>query len=262
MSESIVYGVDQSNELMNHAFEQARSTFKYFWRELYWENRRIIPALDFAMVKVPFFQDSEDGEICEHMWINDIYFDGLHIYGTLVNEPNDLTNVEQGESVCVPVDEISDWMFLCNGIPLRRLHRTGSPHPNDAARARRTRCRMGNRLWRPRRSLAGLRRKRTPRKSGRTSDVPKLSGRLPPTAGTKPGLPARPRRRRLHTAASRSHRRERAHGQSHARLGRKPCHHHARRTDRPRLCPPYGLAKRHRDTRTTPLNHRSSEREH
>ena len=117
MSESIVYGIDQENELMNRAFEQARSTFKYFWRELYWENRRIIPALDFAMVKVPFFQDSEDGEICEHMWINDIYFDGLHIYGTLVNEPNDLTNVEQGESVCVPVDEISDWMFLCNGIP-------------------------------------------------------------------------------------------------------------------------------------------------
>ena len=112
MSESIVYGIDQENELMNHAFEQARSTFKYFWRELYWENRRIIPALDFAMVKVPFFQDSEDGEICEHMWINDIYFDGLHIYGTLVNEPNDLTNVEQGESVCVPVDDISDWMFL------------------------------------------------------------------------------------------------------------------------------------------------------
>jgi len=69
------------------------------------------------MVKVPFFQDSEDGEICEHMWINDIYFDGLHIFGTLVNEPNDLTNVEQGESVCVPVDDISDWMFLCNGIP-------------------------------------------------------------------------------------------------------------------------------------------------
>lgn len=117
MSESIVYGIDQENELMNRAFEQARSTFKYFWRELYWENRRIIPALDFAMVKVPFFQDSEDGEICEHMWINDIYFDGLHIFGTLVNEPNDLTNVEQGESVCVPVDDISDWMFLCNGIP-------------------------------------------------------------------------------------------------------------------------------------------------
>lgn len=54
MSESIVYGIDQENKLMNRAFEQARSTFKYFWRELYWENRRIIPALDFAMVKVPF----------------------------------------------------------------------------------------------------------------------------------------------------------------------------------------------------------------
>lgn len=51
------------------------------------------------------------------MWIDDIYFDGLYIYGVLNNEPGELTNVEQGESICVPVDDISDWMFVCNGIP-------------------------------------------------------------------------------------------------------------------------------------------------
>ncbi|WP_429827641.1 DUF2314 domain-containing protein, partial [Campylobacter concisus] len=28
---------------MQRAFEQARESFKYFWRELYWERRRIVP---------------------------------------------------------------------------------------------------------------------------------------------------------------------------------------------------------------------------
>lgn len=114
MGDSVIYYVEQADEPVNRAGERARKTFKYFWRELFWERRRIISALDFAMVKVPFFQD---GEICEHMWIDDIYFDGLYIYGVLNNEPGGLTNVEQGESVCVPVGDISDWMFVCNGIP-------------------------------------------------------------------------------------------------------------------------------------------------
>lgn len=114
MGDSVIYYVEQADEPVNRAGERARKTFKYFWRELFWERRRIISALDFAMVKVPFFQD---GEICEHMWIDDIYFDGLYIYGVLNNEPGGLINVEQGESVCVPVGDISDWMFVCNGIP-------------------------------------------------------------------------------------------------------------------------------------------------
>lgn len=51
MGDSVIYYV----EPVNRAGERARKTFKYFWRELFWERRRIIPTLDFAMVKVPFF---------------------------------------------------------------------------------------------------------------------------------------------------------------------------------------------------------------
>ncbi|MFX8102449.1 DUF2314 domain-containing protein, partial [Acinetobacter baumannii] len=39
------------------AFESAKSTFKYFWRELYWEYRRIVPALELAYVKCAFIQE-------------------------------------------------------------------------------------------------------------------------------------------------------------------------------------------------------------
>ncbi len=54
MGDSVIYYVEQADKPVNRASERARKTFKYFWRELFWERRRIIPALDFAMVKAPF----------------------------------------------------------------------------------------------------------------------------------------------------------------------------------------------------------------
>ncbi|CAD7287637.1 hypothetical protein LMG7974_00517 [Campylobacter majalis] len=42
-----------------------------------------------------------------------IDFDGEFITGTLVNEPNELTNIKNGDSIKVRIGEISDWMFAC-----------------------------------------------------------------------------------------------------------------------------------------------------
>lgn len=112
----IVY-IDNTDTEINQAYAQARHTFKYFWRELYWEYRRIIPALDFAMVKTKFTQEINGKEEAEHMWINDIRFDGIYIHGTLVNDPAILTNIKNGASVRVLSEHISDWLFLCDGVP-------------------------------------------------------------------------------------------------------------------------------------------------
>jgi uncharacterized protein YegJ (DUF2314 family) len=45
---------DDSDPEMQRAYESARATFRYFWREVAWERRRIIPALSLAAVKAPF----------------------------------------------------------------------------------------------------------------------------------------------------------------------------------------------------------------
>ncbi|MDU1891737.1 MAG: DUF2314 domain-containing protein [Dysgonomonas sp.] len=102
---------------MISAFEKAQETFKYFWRELSWEYRRIVPALDVAYVKVIFTQEVEgdDHPVVEHMWINDIGFDGEVITGTLINDPYQLTNVKNGDVVEVPLSQISDWLFAIRG---------------------------------------------------------------------------------------------------------------------------------------------------
>jgi len=111
-----VFFAQNDDPQMILAYKKAQDTFKYFWRELYWERRRIVPALDVAYVKVAFAQDTknDDSPIIEHMWIEDINFDGNKVTGTLINKPNRLTNVAQGNNVEIPLNQISDWLFAIN----------------------------------------------------------------------------------------------------------------------------------------------------
>ncbi|MCW3465887.1 DUF2314 domain-containing protein [Chitinophaga nivalis] len=128
MAENEVFFSEAEDPGMLKAFQQAQETFKYFWRELSWEARRIIPALDLACVKVAFSETVADQPepIVEHMWINDIGFDGETVSGVLVNNPNRLTNVQNGDFVTVPLQQISDWLLAsqgktCGGFTIQHL---------------------------------------------------------------------------------------------------------------------------------------------
>lgn len=118
MSEHPVYWFQGQDPDMLEATVNARATFKYFWRECFWERQRIVPAMDVAAVKVPFWDSEEmpeQGEIVEHMWISEIDFDGDFVRGLLMNEPNELTSVKEGDQVGVPLSLIDDWMYVVDG---------------------------------------------------------------------------------------------------------------------------------------------------
>lgn len=110
-----IYFASNEDDYMQRAFEQARESFRYFWRELYWERHRVVLGLDFAMVKICFLDIVDGEEVGEHMWINDVDFDGETISGTLVNEPDAVQNVKNGDRVNAKMDEMSDWMFAVGG---------------------------------------------------------------------------------------------------------------------------------------------------
>jgi uncharacterized protein YegJ (DUF2314 family) len=117
---SRVFMFDNTDPEMQRAYEQARATFKYFWREMAWERRRIIPALDLAAVKAPFSDDGPGqpkraGSKVEHMWFAEIDFDGVDVHGVLLNSPNEVRAVKKGDEVRVPLGEISDWMYSVGG---------------------------------------------------------------------------------------------------------------------------------------------------
>jgi uncharacterized protein YegJ (DUF2314 family) len=117
---SKVFMFDNSDPEMHGAYEKARATFRYFWREIAWERRRIVPGLDLACVKAPFSdggrETREDGNPnVEHMWIGEVDFNGRSVSGTLLNAPNWLSTVKEGDAARIPLGEISDWMYAING---------------------------------------------------------------------------------------------------------------------------------------------------
>ena len=120
MTTEKIFWADGDSPKMIEAFKNAQETFKYFWRELSWEHRRIVPALNVACVKIAFTQETDESEnpIVEHMWINEVMFDGTNVMGVLINKPNKLTNVSKGDFVNVRLSQISDWLFA-----------TGTPKP-------------------------------------------------------------------------------------------------------------------------------------
>lgn len=114
MEENDIYFTEDTPQMID-AYKKAQSTFKYFWREAWWERRRIVPALELACVQAKFQQEQSSGlPIVEYMWLNDIDFDGIHVKGVLINNPDRLSNVKEGDRVEIPLCEISDWLFVIN----------------------------------------------------------------------------------------------------------------------------------------------------
>lgn len=106
---------------MFEASKKARQTFKFFWRELAWERRRIIPGLELAAVKASLCDPAEvraanpGGLEVEHMWLMDIDFDGRHVEGTLINKPHSLKTYQEGQQVKIVGKQVGDWMYVCAG---------------------------------------------------------------------------------------------------------------------------------------------------
>ena len=131
MADKEIFWADGNNPKMIEAFENAQKTFKYFWRELSWERRRIVPAMSVAYVKIAFTQETEECKkpIVEHMWIKEAMFDGNNVMGVLINNPNRLTNVSNGDFINVPLSQISDWLFAI--YPQSELPKQPAPKPKS-----------------------------------------------------------------------------------------------------------------------------------
>jgi uncharacterized protein YegJ (DUF2314 family) len=117
---SKVFMFDDRDPEMQAAYEKARRSFRYFWREVAWERRRIVPALDLACVKAPFSDGERDTHAqgnpeVEHMWLGEVDFDGQFVSGVLLNAPNWLKTVKAGDSARIPLGQISDWMYAISG---------------------------------------------------------------------------------------------------------------------------------------------------
>lgn len=54
MSQQPMFMASREDPAMNRAFQLAKQTFRFYWRELSWERRRMIPGLEMDLVKLGF----------------------------------------------------------------------------------------------------------------------------------------------------------------------------------------------------------------
>jgi len=101
--------------VMEFAMANARASFKYLWRELTWEYRRIVPALELSAVKAAFNDPGGDPAGIEHMWLSNIRFDGDVIVATLLNSPHGLRLLKEGEEIALRLEHLEDWMYVLSG---------------------------------------------------------------------------------------------------------------------------------------------------
>lgn len=64
----------------------------------------------------------------EHLWINELKFDGTNFHGRLDNQPTELLTWKKGDSLTVHTNELSDWLyhedgFIVGGLTLRVMRR-------------------------------------------------------------------------------------------------------------------------------------------
>ncbi|MBX2865456.1 MAG: DUF2314 domain-containing protein [Leptolyngbyaceae cyanobacterium MAG.088] len=111
----VIFHEGDDSEILQ-ASQKARETFRYFWNQVALDFNRIIPALELACVKAPFSDDIDNPQSpVEHMWIDQINFDGINVYGVLLNTPNSLTSLSQGDEVQIPIGNVSDWLCVLDG---------------------------------------------------------------------------------------------------------------------------------------------------
>jgi uncharacterized protein YegJ (DUF2314 family) len=52
----------------------------------------------------------------EHIWLTEPKFDGASVSGKINNDPVDVTTLTLGQAVTAPVKDVSDWMYVDNGV--------------------------------------------------------------------------------------------------------------------------------------------------
>lgn len=101
------FQVADNNKEMAQAVQKARKALPQFFDAV----RSLKSNQSRFAVKKPFIE----GEKVEHLWVNDLSFDGRVFRGKVDNEPLDLKGVHLGDEVTVSPEEISDWMFVQDG---------------------------------------------------------------------------------------------------------------------------------------------------
>lgn len=99
-----------NEEAMDQAVAQARATWPQFAQALAEPGKH---RSGFSIKRGFRVQDNPESE---HIWLTNVSFDGQRFRGEVNNEPVDTQEVKLGDVVDVTPQQLSDWMYVENGI--------------------------------------------------------------------------------------------------------------------------------------------------
>jgi uncharacterized protein YegJ (DUF2314 family) len=102
-----VIQVSEHDPKMNAAIEKARASVDTFIAAL----KAPKPGQTGFNVKKKF----EDGRQVEHIWLDQVTYDGTNFEGIIANDPEMAKNVKVGQKATVAPAEVSDWMYIDHG---------------------------------------------------------------------------------------------------------------------------------------------------
>ncbi len=100
--------IEETDPKMHEAIGKARGSIDEFIAML--QNPK--PTISYFALKAKF---EENGTI-EHVWLNFITCDGKEFEGNVANDPFALKTISFGKTVRVPLERVSDWMIIDNGV--------------------------------------------------------------------------------------------------------------------------------------------------
>ena len=95
------------------AMQRARETFSDFRHAVEADWSRKIPVVQSAMIKA-FFRESENSASGEHLWLDYEGFENDLVTGSLLSQPEQVENLKPGNTVAVPLSQLSDWLYVCD----------------------------------------------------------------------------------------------------------------------------------------------------
>ncbi len=115
-----VYSVEPDDIAINRAVDSAKATYSRFLEDF---KRQDSSAGNFV-IKIRF---SYEGDIAEHIWVNELHFKTGKLFGILNSIPAYVTTLKMGDTLEVKKEDISDWMYVRNnkmigGYALRALY--------------------------------------------------------------------------------------------------------------------------------------------
>lgn len=114
-STGTVTQVGSDDAEMNAAMQEARDSFDEFLEGMGGSGQDGNTGPGPGLLKA-YFSEADDPEGGEHLWIDEVVWDGRQIAGVVVSEPLDLAEPKLGDAVTFPLERLSDWLIVEDGL--------------------------------------------------------------------------------------------------------------------------------------------------